>query len=185
MQDHEKQPNHNRQRLPLARAGKPGQARYQWDKLVLEAESKTPKAMIEAGPSGPAPSGPQSQKILPQCAQNFLKGRISGKPADITLHDGGGGLPNWLDNSVTYGQDIHLGGDMFGRRDSAALMHKFHEIRHASQNARMGLNPFDHFAAYLAFGGHDASPLEQDAENFSRDTYKAYKAARLDKTCPF
>jgi RHS repeat-associated protein len=128
---------------------------------------------------------PQSEKKLPPCAQNFLKGRISGNPADITLHDGGGGVPNWTGSSVTYGSDIHLASGMMGRSDRGALIHKFHEIQHTSQNARMGLNSFDHFAGYLGFGSHDGSPMEQAADTFGQDAYDAYKAAGLDKTCPF
>jgi hypothetical protein len=127
----------------------------------------------------------QMQKRLPDCAQAFLKGRVSGDPADITLYRGGGGIPNWFDNSVTYGDDIHLTDGLFDRRSDKALHDKFHEIHHVSQNARMGLNSFDHFAPYLIFGGHDGSPLEEAAEKFADKTLKAYQRAKLNKTCPF
>lgn len=86
---------------------------------------------------------------------------------------------------MTFGSDVYLAGNTFGRSDANALIHKFHEIQHTSQNARLGLSTFDHIAAYVVFGGHDASPYEQAADTFADDAYKAYKAAGLDKTCPF
>ena len=114
---------------------------------------------------------------LPPCAVNFLKSKISINPSSITFHEGGS-LINATGNSVTYGSDIYL-------RTGADMWNKFHEIAHVNQNAKMGLNSFDHFAAYLGFGGHDASPLEQAADTFATNTLAAYKAAGLDKTCPF
>jgi RHS repeat-associated protein len=125
------------------------------------------------------------EKKLPQCAQDFLEGQISGDPGDITLHEGGGGLPNVVNNSVTHGSDIYLTRNMYNRTDESAMRHKFHEIGHVSQNSRMGLGSFNHFSAYLAFGGHDASPLEQAAQTFAKNTYSAYEAKGLNKTCQF
>lgn len=122
-------------------------------------------------------------KHLPPCAQAFLKGRISSDPAQITLRDGS---PfDATGNSVTFDNEVNLAPGLFDRHDYGAMFNKFHEIQHTSQNARMNLNSFDHFAAYLAFGGHDASPLESAADDFAANTLNAYKAAGLDKTCPF
>lgn len=125
-------------------------------------------------------------KHLPECAQDFLRGRIAADPADIRLYDGGGGIPNWVGSHVTYGNDIHLADGTFQRRAEPAMRDKFHEIGHVDQNARMDLNSFDHFAAYLPFLGHDKSPLEQDAkQTFQQKMYNQYIAAGLDKTCRF
>lgn len=73
---------------------------------------------------------------------------------------------------------------MFDRTDPNAEIHKFHEIEHTSQYAR-GYDTYNQAFAYIAFGGHDASPFEQAADKFGQDAYDAYKAAGLDKTCPF
>jgi hypothetical protein len=125
---------------------------------------------------------PQSGKKLPPCLQSFLKGRIQSDPANITLHQGS---PfDLTGNSVTFGNDVYLTGDMFGRTDRGAEIHKFHEIQHTSQYAR-GYSALNQAFAYAAFGGHDASPFEQAADKFGQDAYDAYKAAGLDKTCPF
>jgi RHS repeat-associated protein len=125
---------------------------------------------------------PQSEKKLPGCLQNFLKGRLQSNPADITLHRGS---PfDLTGNSVTFGNDINLAGNMFDRTDRGAEIHKFHEIQHTSQYSR-GYSALNQAFAYVAFGGHDASPFEQAADKFAQDTYDAYKAAGLDKTCPF
>ena len=126
----------------------------------------------------------QNTKKLPPCAQDFLNGRIAGNPGDIKLHRGGA-LFNAFGNSVTYGSDIYLAGNSFQRTDAGAMIHKFHEIGHVSQNARMGLSALHHGAGYVAFTGHDSSPLEQAADDFGQATYDAYKKAGLDKTCPF
>lgn len=126
----------------------------------------------------------QDSKRLPTCAQAFLKPRIASDPADITLHDNGA-LWNHFDNSVTYGNDVYLAGDLYKRVDANAMKDKFHEIAHTSQNARLQLSAFDHAMAYLMFGGHDASPLEMAADSFATKTYEAYKKAGLDKKCPF
>lgn len=126
---------------------------------------------------------PQTEKRkLPKCAQDLLKGRIASNPADITLHRGS---PFELTgNSVTFGNDVYLAGNSFGRSDRGATIHKFHEIQHTSQYAR-GYSALNQAFAYAAFGGHDASPFEQAADKFAQNTYDAYKAAGLDKTCPF
>lgn len=133
----------------------------------------------EAGSSNKLP---QNEKKLPGCLQSFLKGRLQSNPADITLHRGS---PfDLTGNSVTFGNDINLAGNMFDRTDRGAEIHKFHEIQHTSQYAR-GYSALNQAFAYVAFGGHDASPFEQAADKFAQDTYDAYKAAGLDKTCPF
>jgi RHS repeat-associated protein len=126
---------------------------------------------------------PQNEKKkLPKCAQDFLRGRIASNPADITLHRGS---PFELTgNSVTFANDVYLAGNSFGRSDRSATIHKFHEIQHTSQYAR-GYSALNQAFAYAAFGGHDASPFEQAADKFAQNTYDAYKAAGLDKTCPF
>ncbi|MEJ7777003.1 MAG: RHS repeat-associated core domain-containing protein [Sphingomicrobium sp.] len=135
------------------------------------------------GDGGESQRERRKEKKLPRCAQNFLKRRIASNPADITLHKGGS-IWNWFGNSVTYGNNIYLSGDTFGRTDKNAIIHKFHEIWHTSQNARMGLSALHHGAGYVAFTGHDSSPLEQAAVDFARATYNAYQKAGLDKTCP-
>jgi RHS repeat-associated protein len=124
------------------------------------------------------------EKKLPKCAQDFLRGRIAGDPGNIRFHRGGSTF-NAFGNSVTYGSNIYLAGNSFYRTDAGALTHKFHEIAHTSQNARMGLSALHHGAAYAVFGGHDASPLEQSADDFADETFEAYQKAGLDKTCPF
>ena len=124
------------------------------------------------------------EKKLPKCAQDFLRGRIAGDPGNIRFHRGGS-IFNLFGNSVTYGSSIYLAGDSFHRTDAGALTHKFHEIAHTSQNARMGLSALHHGAAYAAFGSHDGSPLEQSADDFALETFKAYQKAGLDKTCQF
>jgi hypothetical protein len=73
---------------------------------------------------------------------------------------------------------------MFGRSDPGAISHKFHEIQHTSQYAR-GIGVLDHIVAYFAYGGDEGSPFEKSADKFAQITYDAYKAAGLDKTCPF
>ena len=127
---------------------------------------------------------PQNAKKLPPCLQKFLAPRISSDPSKITLHNGGA-VPNWFHNSVTYGSDIYLTDNVFNESDPGAMLNKFHEIEHTSQNARMNLNTFDHFGAYIMFGGHDASPLEKAADDFAQATYDDYRKQGLDKTCPF
>ncbi len=124
------------------------------------------------------------EKQLPKCAQDFLRGRIAGDPANIRFRRGGS-IFNVFGYSVTYGSTIHLTGSSFFRTDAGALTHKFHEIAHTSQNARLGLSALHHGAGYAAFGGHDASPLEQSADDFAQATFDAYQKAGLDKTCPF
>ena len=124
------------------------------------------------------------EKQLPKCAQDFLRGRIAGDPGNIRFHRGGS-IFNAFGNSVTYGSDVYLSGNTFFRSDGGALTHKFHEIAHTSQNARLDLSALHHGAGYAAFGGHDASPLEQSADDFAQATFDAYQKAGLDKTCPF
>jgi hypothetical protein len=145
---------------------------------------ETPRASGGGGGGGGGGGDAGDEKKLPQCAQRFLGPRIAADPKSITLHKGGS-VWNRFNNSVTYGSNIYLTGNILNRTDPGAMISKFHEIGHVSQNARMGLNSFDHFGAYLMFGGHDASPLEQAADDFAKTTYNAYKAAGLDKTCPF
>lgn len=124
----------------------------------------------------------KSDKKLPLCLQNFLKGRISSNPGNITLHRGS---PFELTgNSVTFGNDVYLAGDSFDRTDRAAIIHKFHEIQHTSQYAQ-GYSALNQAFAYLVFGSRDASPFEQAADSFANETYNDYKAAGLDKTCQF
>lgn len=129
------------------------------------------------------PPAPKEKK-LPECAQDFLQGRIASDPSAITFHDGGS-LWNWFDNSVTYGNDIYLADGVMSRSDKNALVHKFHEIHHTSQNAKLGINALHHGAGYVAFTSHDGSPLEIAANDFAEDAYNDYRAAGLDKTCPF
>lgn len=138
------------------------------------------------------PRAPQREKGLPPCAQNFLRSRISSDPGSITFHDGGS-IVNHFNNSVTYGNDVYLAGDIFDRHDANAMIHKFHEIEHTSQNSRMGITALTHAFTYFAFwdgsltakGIHDASPLEKAADDFGQATYDAYVKAGLDKTCRF
>ena len=146
------------------------------DDIVVTATKAKAKPNV-----GAAQQNDQS-KPLPWCLQNFLKGRLKSNPANIRLHQGS---PFELTgNSVTFGNDVYLAGDTYGRTDRGATIHKFHEIQHTSQYAR-GYSALNQAFAYVAFGGHDASPFEQAADTFAQDTYNGYKAAGLDKTCPF
>lgn len=139
-------------------------------------------ALAAGGRKAPKPKPKPREKKLPKCMQNFLKGRIASNPSRITLHQSS---PfNVTGNSVTFGNDIYLAGNAFGRTDKTITIHKFHEIHHTSQYAQ-GYSALNQAFAYIAFGGHNASPFEQAADTFARTTYEDYKAAGLDKTCPF
>jgi RHS repeat-associated protein len=143
---------------------------------------KKPQPAAKAKPKAEEPAKSGQSKQLPSCLQSFLKGRLGSNPANITLHQGS---PfEWTKNSVTFGNNVYLAGDMYIRRDRASTIHKFHEIYHTSQYAQ-GISASDHALAYLKAGGHDASPLEKAANKFAADAYKAYEAAGLDKTCKF
>ena len=127
------------------------------------------------------PTGLCDQKKLPKCLQSFLSGRIDSDPTEINLFRGS---PFELTGfSVTFGNNIYLAGDLFDRSDEIAERLKFHEINHTSEYAR-GWGVLNHAFSYT-FGGHSGSPFEQASDNFANATYAAYKAAGLDKTCPF
>lgn len=132
--------------------------------------------------------GQSDWRKIPSCAQDFLRGRISGNPGDITIHNGGS-IWTLLGKSVTYGSDIYQASKFYSGSHRDSLWNTFHEIGHTSQNARLGLSALNHFAAYVAFAGtgssiHESSPLEQDANQFADNTLDAYLNAGMDKSCP-
>lgn len=116
--------------------------------------------------------------------QNFLKGRIDSDPSKIIFYRGGS-LFNGFGNSVTYGNNIYLTSGAYINYSVGGIKHKFHEIWHTSQNAKLGFNASHHAFGYVAYTSHDNSPLETAANDFAENTYADFKKAGLDKTCIF